>query len=128
MGDRQRMATAEPDTFAEILQFHVKTMADIGKIAALKPELRKRHIHTPIAVKLDSPEVTLPVADVAEKINVPYNGKEDVTALLTDAARLTVQFDVEGDSPEQFANNCAALAGVLKMFPKNQAILTVGHV
>jgi len=127
IGDIQRITTAEPDTFAEILQFHVKTMADIGKIAALKPELRKRHIHTPIAVKLASAEVTLPVTDVAEKINVPYNGKEDVTALLTDAARLTVQFDVEGDSPEQFANNCATLAGVLNMFPKNQVMLAVGR-
>jgi (E)-4-hydroxy-3-methylbut-2-enyl-diphosphate synthase len=128
IGDIQRITTAEPDTFAEILQFHVKTMTDIGKIAALKPELRKRHVHTPIAVKLDSAEVTLPVADVAEKINVPYNGKEDVTALLTDAAKLTVQFDVEGDSPEQFANNCATLAGVLNMFPKNQVVLAVGRV
>ncbi|HUJ71791.1 MAG TPA: (E)-4-hydroxy-3-methylbut-2-enyl-diphosphate synthase [Verrucomicrobiae bacterium] len=127
IGDIQRITTAEPDTFAEILQFHVKTMADIGKIAALKPELRKRHIHTPIAVKLDSAEVTLPVADVAEKINVPYNGKEDVTVLLTDAAKLTVQFDVEGDSPEQFVNNCATLAGALNMFPKNQVILAVGR-
>jgi (E)-4-hydroxy-3-methylbut-2-enyl-diphosphate synthase len=127
IGDIQRITTAEPDTFAEILQFHVKTMADIGKIAALKPELRKRHIHTPIAVKLDSAEVTLPVTDVAEKLNVPYNGNEDVTVLLTDAAALTVQFDVAGDSPEQFANNCATLAGVLNMFPKNQVILAVGH-
>ena len=127
IGDLQRVTTAEPDTFAEILQFPVRTMADIGKIAALKPELRKRHIHTPIAVKLDSAEVTLPVADVAEKINVPYNGKEDVTALLTDAAALTVQFDVEGDSPEQFANNCATLAGTLNTFPGNQVVLAVGH-
>ena len=127
IGDIQRITTAEPDTFAEILQFHVKTMADIGKIAALKPELRKRHIHTPIAVKLDSAEVTLPVTDVAEKINVPYNGKEDVTALLTDAAELTVQFDVTGDSPEQFANHCATLAGVLNLFPKNQVVLAVGR-
>ncbi|HVM61362.1 MAG TPA: (E)-4-hydroxy-3-methylbut-2-enyl-diphosphate synthase [Verrucomicrobiae bacterium] len=127
IGDIQRITTAEPDTFAEILQFHVKTMADIGKIAALKPELRKRHIHTPVAVKLDSAEVTLPVADVAEKINVPYNGKEDVTALLTDAAELTVQFDVAGDSPEQFANQCATLAGVLNLFPKSQIILAVGR-
>jgi (E)-4-hydroxy-3-methylbut-2-enyl-diphosphate synthase len=93
----------------------------------LKPELRKRHIHTPIAVKLDGAEVTLPVADVADKINVPYNGQEDVTALLTDAAELTVQFDVEGDSPEQFADNCATLAGVLNMFPKNQMVLAVGR-
>jgi len=127
IGDIQRITTAEPDTFAEILQFHVKTMADIGKIAALKPELRKRHIHTPIAVKFDSAEVNLPVTDVAEKINVPYNGKEDITALLTEAARLTVQFDIEGDSPEQFANNCATLVGVLKTFPKNQVILAVSH-
>jgi (E)-4-hydroxy-3-methylbut-2-enyl-diphosphate synthase len=127
IGDIQRITTAEPDTFAEILQFHVKTMADIGKIAALKPELRKRDIHTPIAVKLDSAEVTLPVTDVAEKINVPYNGKEDVTALLTDAAELTVQFDVTGDSPEQFANHCATLAGALNLFPKCQAVLAVGQ-
>jgi (E)-4-hydroxy-3-methylbut-2-enyl-diphosphate synthase len=127
IGDIQRITTAEPDTFAEILQFHVKTMADIGKVAALKPELRKRYIHAPIAAKLDSAEVTLPVTDVAEKINVPYNGKEDVTALLTDAADLTVQFDVAGDSPEQFANHCATLAGVLNLFPKNRVVLAVGH-
>jgi 4-hydroxy-3-methylbut-2-en-1-yl diphosphate synthase IspG/GcpE len=127
IGDIQRITTAEPDTFAEILQFHVKTMADIGRIAALKPELHKRHIHTPIAVKLDSAEVTLSVTDVAEKINVPYNGREDVTALLTDAAELTVQFDVAGESPEQFANHCATLAGVLNLFPKNQVILAVGR-
>jgi (E)-4-hydroxy-3-methylbut-2-enyl-diphosphate synthase len=127
IGDIQRITTAEPDTFAEILQFHVRTMADIGKIAALKPELRKRHIHTPIAVKLDSAEVTLPVTDVAEKINVPFNGKEDVSALLADAVNLTVQFDIAGDSPEQFVNNCATLAGVLNAFPKNQVILAVGH-
>ncbi|MGD0058831.1 MAG: (E)-4-hydroxy-3-methylbut-2-enyl-diphosphate synthase [Verrucomicrobiia bacterium] len=127
IGDIQRITTAEPDTFAEILQFHVKTMADIGKVAALKPELRKRYIHAPIAAKLDTAEVTLPVTDVAEKINVPYNGKEDVTALLTDAAGLTVQFDVAGDSPEQFVNHCATLAGVLNLFPKNQVVLAVGH-
>src|SRR3989449_4315615 len=72
----QRITTAEPDTFAEILQFLVKTMADIGKIAALKPKLRERHIEMPIAVKLDSAEITLPVFDVAEKINVPFTGKE----------------------------------------------------
>jgi (E)-4-hydroxy-3-methylbut-2-enyl-diphosphate synthase len=127
IGDLQRITTAEPDTFAEILQFGVKTMADVGRIATLKPELRKRHIHTPIAVKLESAEVTLPVTDVAEKINVPFNGKEDVTALLADAAGLTVQFDVAGESPEQFADHCATLAGVLNLFPKNQVILAVGR-
>jgi hypothetical protein len=30
IGDIQRITTAEPDTFAEILQFHVKTMADVS--------------------------------------------------------------------------------------------------
>ena len=127
IGQIQRITTAEPDTFAEILQFHVKTMADIGKIAALKPKLRERHIETPIAVKFDSAEVNLPVFDVAEKVNVPYNGREDATALLTDAVKQTVQFDVEGDSPESFAENCATLAGVLNMFPRNQVILAVGR-
>jgi (E)-4-hydroxy-3-methylbut-2-enyl-diphosphate synthase len=124
----QRITTAEPDTFAEILQFHVKTMADIGKIAALKPKLREGHIETPIAVKLDSAEVTLPVTDVAEKINVPFNGKEDVTALLSDAAKLTVQFDIEGDSPEQFVANCERLASILKVYRNQQVFVAVGDV
>jgi len=127
IGQIQRITTAEPDTFAEILQFPVKTAADVGKIAALKPKLRERHIESPIAVKLDSAGVNLPVFDVAEKINVPYAGAEDVTALLTDAIKLTMQFDVEGDSPEHFAENCGTLAGVLNLFPRNQVVLAVGR-
>jgi len=123
----QRITTAEPDTFAEILQFHVKTMADIGKIATLRPRLREYHIETPIAVRLDSADVTLPVVDVAEKINVPFAGKEDVTAVLDDATNLTVQFDIEADSPSEFENNCATLAGVLNLYPKSQVILAVGR-
>jgi 1-hydroxy-2-methyl-2-(E)-butenyl 4-diphosphate synthase len=104
----------------------------------LKPELRERHIQSPIAVRVErasSPFVssdgtggTPALLEVAEKINVPYTGKEDVTGLLADAAKLTVQFDVEGESPELFVNNCATLAGVLNMFPKNQVILAVGQV
>jgi (E)-4-hydroxy-3-methylbut-2-enyl-diphosphate synthase len=38
-----------------------------------------------------------------------------------------VQFDIEADSPERFAENCATLAGVLNMFPKNQVMLGVGR-
>jgi (E)-4-hydroxy-3-methylbut-2-enyl-diphosphate synthase len=127
IGQLQRITTAESDTFVEILQFHVRTMADIGKIAALVPRLRERHIETPIAVRLDSAEVHLPVFDVAEKVNVPYTGQEDATALLTDAIQRTVQFDIEGDSPERFAENCATLAGVLNLFPRNQVMLAVGR-
>jgi (E)-4-hydroxy-3-methylbut-2-enyl-diphosphate synthase len=111
VADIQRITTAEPDTFAEILQFRVKTMADLGKIAALRPKLRERHIETPIAVKLDSAEVTLPVWDVADKLNVPFTGKEDIAPLL-DAAG-TVQFDIEADSPEELVANCEKLAGHL---------------
>jgi (E)-4-hydroxy-3-methylbut-2-enyl-diphosphate synthase len=128
VGQIERITTAEPDTFAEILQFHVKTMADIGKIAALKPKLRERHIETPIALKLDSSEVTLPATDVAEKINVPFCGKEDVTALLSDAAKLTVQFDIEGDSPEEFLANCEKLASILKDYRNQQVFVAVGDV
>jgi len=123
-----RLTTAEPDTFAEILQFPVRTMADIGKIAALLPQLRARHIETPIAVQLDSAELTLPVADVAEKINVPFNGKEDVTALLNSAGKLTVQFNVEGHSPEEFVANCERLVAVLRSYRNQQILLAVGRV
>ena len=123
-----RLTTAEPDTFAEILQFPVRTMADIGKIASLLPQLRARHIETPIAVQLDSAELTLPVADVAEKINVPFNGKEDVTALLNSAGKLTVQFNVEGHSPEEFVANCERLVAVLRSYRNQQVLLAVGRV
>ncbi len=124
----QRITTAEPDTFAEMLQFHVKTMADLGKVASLKPRLRELHIETPVAVRLDSAELTLPVFDVADKINVPFDGREDVTPLLRDAAKLTVQFDVVADSAEEFADRCDKLAGMLKRFAKQQIIVAVGHV
>jgi (E)-4-hydroxy-3-methylbut-2-enyl-diphosphate synthase len=108
-----RITTAEPDTFAEILQFPVRTMADLGKIAALRPQLRARHIETPIAVRLDRAELTLPVFEVAEKINVPFTGQEDVRPLLREAAPATVQFEVVGNSPEEFAAHCRQLAAVL---------------
>ena len=72
--------------------------------------------------------MTLPVADVAEKINVPFNGKEDVTALLADAAKLTVQFDVEADSPEQFVANCEKLAGIVAKHRNQQVMVAVGRV
>lgn len=118
-----RITTAEPDTFAEILQFPVRTMADIGRIAALVPKLRARHIETPIAVTLDSADVTLPVADVAEKINVPFTGREDVTALLQ--LGIPVQFDVEGESPAAFVANCRKLA---ELVPGHRVVLAVGKV
>jgi len=123
----QRLTTAEPDTFAEILQFPVQTMADIGKIAKLLPQLRARHIETPIAVKLDSAELTLPVADVAEKINVPFNGREDVTALLNNAGQLTIQFDVTGNTPQEFVANCQQLAAVLQPYRNQSVLLAVGQ-
>jgi (E)-4-hydroxy-3-methylbut-2-enyl-diphosphate synthase len=122
IGQIQRITSAEPDTFAEILQFKVKTMADIGKIAALKPELRKRHIETPIAVKLDSAEINLPVFDVAEKVNIPFTGKEEISEI---PDNVTVQFDIEAESPEQFVTNCDKLAGILK---DRQAFVAVGRV
>ena len=128
IGEIQRLTTAEPDTFAEILQFKVRTMADIGKIAALLPQLRARQIETPIAIQLDSAELTLPVADVAEKINVPFNGREDVTDLLSSAGKLTVQFDLEGNTPHEFVANCERLVAVLHSYRKQQVILAVGRV
>ncbi len=122
VSDIQHITTAEPDTFAEILQFQVKTMADIGKIAALKPKLRERHIETPIAVKLDSAEITLPVYDVAEKINIPFTGKENVSEI---PENVTLQFDIEADSPEEFVANCDKLASLLR---NRRAFVAVGHV
>ncbi len=78
--------------------------------------MRERHIETPIAVKVD--DLTLPVAEVAEKINVPFAGEIPGTP-----AGVAVQFDVGGRSPEEFAANCEKLAGMIT----NQFV-AVGHV
>jgi (E)-4-hydroxy-3-methylbut-2-enyl-diphosphate synthase len=118
----QRLTTAEPDTFAEILQFRVKTMADLGKIVALKSKLRERHIETPIAVRLDSAEITLPVFEVAEKVNLPFTGKEPISEV---PDNVVVQFDVEAGSPEELATNCDKLAGILR---DRRAFVAVGRV
>jgi (E)-4-hydroxy-3-methylbut-2-enyl-diphosphate synthase len=120
--DVERITIAEPDTFAEILQFHVKTMADLGRVVALKPKLRERHIETPIAIRLDSAEITLPVFDVAEKVNLPFTGKEQISEI-PDA--VAVQFDVEAGSPEEFVATCDKLAGLLRDRP---AVAAVGRV
>jgi (E)-4-hydroxy-3-methylbut-2-enyl-diphosphate synthase len=109
IGQIKRITTDEPDTFAEILQFHVRTMADIGKIAAMMPRLRERNIHTPIAVRLDSAELTLPVQDVAEKVNVPFDGREELTGLLSLPEHIAVQFDIVADSPAAFVAVCDKL-------------------
>jgi (E)-4-hydroxy-3-methylbut-2-enyl-diphosphate synthase len=122
----QRVTTAEPDTFAEVLQFSANTMADIGKIAALKPKLRAQNIFTPIAVRL--PQNThLPVWEIAEKVNLPFNGREDFGALLQQAHNQAVQFDVEADSPETFVAVCRQLAATIKKFPNRQIIAAVGR-
>jgi (E)-4-hydroxy-3-methylbut-2-enyl-diphosphate synthase len=115
----QRVTTAEPDTFAELLQFHVRTMSDLGKVAALKPKLREVHIETPVALKLDSAEITLPVFDVADKINVPFTGKEEVSEI---PEHVTVQYDVSGESPAEFVANCEKLA------KRRRGFVAVGHV
>jgi (E)-4-hydroxy-3-methylbut-2-enyl-diphosphate synthase len=122
----QRITTAEPDTFAEVLQFSVNTMADIGRIAALKSKLREKNIFTPIAVRL-SQNTHLPAWDVAEKVNVPFNGREDFAEVLQQAQNRVVQFDVEADSPQQFIELCGKLAALIKTFPHCQLIAAVGR-
>ncbi len=123
----QRITTAEADTFAEVLQFTVNTMADIGKIKALKPKLRERNIFTPIAVRLPE-NLHLPVSDVAEKVNVPFDGRNDAGDLFRDTSGLIIQFDVESDSPEHFVSVCETLSAVIKQHPNRQIVAAVGKV
>jgi len=101
----------------EILQFKVKTMADIGR-SRVEPKLRERHIETPIAVKLDSADIVLPVFDVAEKINIPFNGKETISQI---PESITVQFDVEPDPRRN-------LSRIAKNWPDHQNQFVAWHV
>jgi (E)-4-hydroxy-3-methylbut-2-enyl-diphosphate synthase len=127
----QRITTAEPDTFAEILEFPVSTKSDLDKLAALKPQLRAKKIFTPIAVRLDlaSPSALWKDAvSIADKLNLAYTGVEEIDPILTFAAnKVTVQFNVEANSPDQFARACAQLAATLDRHKFNQAICAVGR-
>jgi (E)-4-hydroxy-3-methylbut-2-enyl-diphosphate synthase len=127
----QRITTAEPDTFAEIIEFPIGSTADLDKLAALKQQLRSKNIFTPIAVRL-APTVALSLwtkaATVADKLNLTYTGVEDIDPLLAAATgKFTVQFNVEADSPVEFANTCAKLATNLDRHKFNQSICAVGR-
>lgn len=97
LSDLQRITTAEPDTFAEILQFSPKR--------EFIERMRAQHIFTPIA-------------GGEEKVNVPYPGP-------IPPGTATVQFDVAADSPEEFATVCDRLAADLKKLPARQTMVAV---
>ncbi len=125
----RRVTTDEEDTFAEILQFTVTGPADVERVAALKQQFRAENIFTPIALRLEQGAVVdRAMRAVAEKINVPYGGTEDVSHLLGGTEPVTIQFDVGGGSPAGFADACAALASQAGHFRGNQVLLAVGRV
>lgn len=118
----QRITTDEPDTFAEILQFEIHTMADLGKLRALKQQLRAHHIFSPIAVRAPA---ELPVFDVADKLNLTYTGHEDLPAALTAAEGHTLQIDFAAASPQHLVQLCQSVAGLLAKHPFDQIILAI---
>jgi (E)-4-hydroxy-3-methylbut-2-enyl-diphosphate synthase len=115
VADIQRVTTAEPDTFAEILH-----LSD----CSLRPQLLLKNIFTPIA------------APGGEKINLPYRngGHAEVYPPLaapqaTKAwpSGVTVQLEVEADSPATFVTTCESLAAELKRRPEVRAMAAVGR-
>ncbi len=97
VADIQRLTTAEPDTFAEILQF--------------KP-------HTAFVENLRAQNIFTPIAGGAEKRNVPYPGP-------IPAGETTVQFDIAAASPQEFIAVCDQLAGDLKTLRHRQTLVAV---
>jgi len=97
VADIQRITTAEPDTFAEILQFQPGS--------AFIEKLRAHNIFTPIA-------------GGEEKINVPYPGP-------VPAGAATIQFDLEASSPREFVSVCDRLAAELKTLRHRQTMVAV---
>lgn len=122
MADIQRITTDEPDTFAELLEVTLETPTDLEKLAGIKSQWRAHNIFTPVAIR----PVNVPIESVlplADKLNLNYTGSENITGLLkTTAGKVTIQFDLEADSPAQLVALCAQLAGILKQHPANQVI------
>ncbi|MCS7047841.1 MAG: (E)-4-hydroxy-3-methylbut-2-enyl-diphosphate synthase [Verrucomicrobiae bacterium] len=125
VGDIQRVTTNEKDTFAEILQFRVQSPADLDRLAQLKPQLRAAHIYTPIAVTLDSADATLSVWDVADKVNIPFSGSEDLSRVLSAAENRCVQIDLCAQSPQHLVETCRQLQRLLSRYPYTPVILAV---
>jgi (E)-4-hydroxy-3-methylbut-2-enyl-diphosphate synthase len=103
VADIQRVTTAEPDTFAELL--HLES-------TALKPQLRAKNIFTPL------------VAPGGEKINLPYRAGGHAAAWPSD---VVLQLDVEADTPAEFVAACESLAVTLKHRPSGRVMAAVGN-
>jgi (E)-4-hydroxy-3-methylbut-2-enyl-diphosphate synthase len=128
IGEIQRITTAEPDSFAEILQFRVGSDADLDKLGSLRLSLRAKKISTPIAVQVPSvavEEILLSRPKLFEKLNVPFAVGTEVRSLLRAAHEHTVQLEIEADSPEHFVDVCEKLAKTLVKCPDRAAIVAV---
>ena len=130
LGEIQRITTAEPDSFAEILQFHVVSDADLDKLGSLRLSLRKKKISTPVAVRVPSvaaEEILLSRPKLFEKLNIPFAIGTEARSLLRAAREHMVQFDIEADSPEHFVDVCGKLADMLASCPDRAAMVAVGR-
>lgn len=125
LADVQRVTTNEADTFAEILQFHVRSPADLDRLAALKPQLRAANIYSPIAVSLDWEHHTLAVWDVADKVNIPFSGSEDLAEMLAAAEHRCVQIELSAESPPQLVETCRQLQQLLARYRYTPALWAV---
>ncbi len=124
----RRITTAEPHTFAEILQFNVGSEADLDLLAALRLSLSLKKISIPIAVQVPSvavEETLLSRPELFEMLNVPFAMSTGANSLLRAAREHTVQFDVEADSPEHFVDVCGKLADTLAKCPDRSPMVAV---
>lgn len=121
----RRVTTNEPDTFAEILQFCIRSAADLDRLKALRAQLRAANIYSPIAVALDGDQYIPAVWDVADKVNISYSGVENLQPLLSSAENRCVQIDLCADSPQQLISISQQLAALLQRYRYTPVILSV---
>ena len=128
----QRITTAEPDAFAELLQFPVASADELEALAGKVRQLREQRVFTPIVVRAPSAAVAesfLGRSELMAKLNVPCDGTTDVERLLEAVAArspaLAIQFDVGEDDPEALVSACQRLAAALAKHPSVPVILAV---
>ncbi len=126
----KQITTAEADTFAELLKFKVQSIEDLAPLALLREALRKQNIFTPFTLEL-SPSNTLTILEhpqfAADKINISFDGTNDLLPILRQAKDIIIQIDINAQSPLKLVEHSKNILQLLHSYRSSQIILSIAQ-